>query len=143
MLLPFERRWFLTLASTIAPSGAHPKVSVGVPDVPLGAFLDDVFRRAPLQMRLGIRAATWVLTWMPLLWRLKLRPFGRLRPEDRVALLSGLAASDSYVARELPNLIKIVACMGWAGDPRVQASLGVTDVDPVPPAWARGEEAGS
>ena len=141
MLLAFERRWFLTLCDAVLPSGAHDRIAIGAADVPLDRFVDDVFARAPFQMRLGIRAATWVLTWLPLFWRLELRPFGRLSRADQVALLDGLAGSRLYVVREIPNLIKIVACMGWAGTPEVQRQLGVPAPDAGPPAWARDGEA--
>ncbi len=139
MLTSFERRWLLTICDAIIPSDAHDVVSSGAAAAPLGRFYDDVFSRSPVDMRAGIRAAVWVVTWLPLLWRLKLRPFGRLRRDDRVALLRSMAGSRFYLVREIPNLLKIITCMGWSAMPEVQAQLGMPNPDATPPGWARGE----
>lgn len=141
MLTSFERRWLLTICDTIIPSDSHDELTAGASAAPLGAFFDDVFARSPVDMRAGIRAATWVITWLPLFWRLKLRPFGRLRREDRVALLTSLAGSRFYLVREIPNLLKIIACMGWSSMPAVQAQLGMPNPDATPPDWVTREAA--
>jgi hypothetical protein len=133
-LMQFERRWFLTLADAMLPSGVRQGVP-GAADVPMSLFLDTFFRESPFETTLGVRAFTWILTLLPLMWRL--RTFGGLRPRDQIRFLDKLEGSRFYALREMPGLIKLVACLGWAAQPEVQRALGVSQPDTTPPAWGR------
>ena len=133
-LMHFERRWFLTLADAMLPSGVRQGLP-GAADVPMARFLDTFFREAALETALGVRAFTWILTLLPLAWRL--RTFGGLRPRDQLIFLDKIEASRFYALREMPGLIKLVACLGWAAQPKVQRALGLSKPDTTPPAWAR------
>ena len=49
-LLGFERRWLHAVFEAILPSGAHPTLTLGARDVPMDAFIDDLWAHAPLQL---------------------------------------------------------------------------------------------
>lgn len=134
-LAAFERRWLRALCEAMLPSGVRQDLP-GAADVPLERFFDEFFARAPFETAFGVRALTWVLTWMPLGWRL--RRFGRLSPRDQVRFLELLDGSSVYVLREMPGLIKLVAALAWCAQPEVQRALGVSRVDTSPPDWAVG-----
>ena len=136
-LFPFERRWFAIVFETILPAGASDKVPLGARDVPLLRFVDDLFASAPFRMLAGFRVALWVVFLAPL-WLLgRPRLFGALSPGDRIDLLHRLRRNRVYMIRELPTLLKTVACLGYCGLPSVQAAIGYDRIDPTPPAWAR------
>jgi len=132
-LFHFERRWLRSLCEAMLPGGVRPGLP-GAGDVPLERFFDEFTRSAPLDAAIGVRAFTWVLTLAPLVWRL--RTFGSLRPSDQVRMLHALEGSRFYVVREVPGLIKLVACLAWASQPEVQRALGVPQPDDRPPPWA-------
>jgi hypothetical protein len=134
-LLPFERRWAVGIAEAILPatdtSSGPPKPA----DLPMERFVDAFFRRTPVESALGVRAAVWAITLAPLVWRAKGKPFGRLSLQDQQECLEAFQASPIYFARELPTLLKIVTCMGWAGFPEVQRDLGMPTADERPAPW--------
>ncbi len=134
-LFAFEKRLLAIIADAMLPSGVPGGLQRGAASVPTEAFLSDFEKYAPGESMLGVRAATWIITLLPLLWRFKLRPFGALRPTDRYALLNRLEQSRFYLIRELPNLLKIVVCMAWCSDPRVQRDLHFLSPDSAPPQW--------
>jgi hypothetical protein len=136
----FERRWMLRIFEAVLPSGAHPNVARGAADVPLGAFIDDLLERAPIQSVLGLRAGVWLMMMAPWFVLRRPRTFLKLTAHERAALLDRLRRSDVYVIREIPTLFKIVACLGYCGLPSVQQDLGMVPLDATPPAWARPRE---
>ena len=117
------------------PSNIEGGLQRGAATVPTDAFVSELEKHVPGETLLGIRAATWIITLIPLLWRFKLRTFGALRSEDQYLLLNRLEQSRFYLVRELPNLLKIVVCMAWCSDPRVQADLRFLTPDTAPPSW--------
>jgi hypothetical protein len=133
-LLRFERRWLVRVFETILPSGAG--LSHGAADVPMGRFIDDFVRHAPLATLIGLRAALWLVMLAPLVLR-RGRTFLGLAEPDRVQLLERLRRSDRYVIRESAALLKLVACLGFCGLAAVQEPLGVYPTDDTPPVWAR------
>jgi hypothetical protein len=142
-LRTFEKRWMLSLfAAVLPPSSSTGRLPAGGDSPHLAHFIDEFWRRAPASGKLGLRAATWILALAPLLWRLKLRPFHRLVPKDRQAFLESAAASRLYLVRELPNLVKMVACLAYCALPGVPAAIGLPEVsrDESPPAWIAGHK---
>jgi hypothetical protein len=130
----FERRWLRAVQGAILPSGAHPKLDLGARDVPLDRFVDDLLLRAPPLALLGVRASLWVITLAPLA-RGRLRLFSGLAPYEQVALLEALARSRIHVLREVPVLLKTLACLGYCGVPEVQRRVGIAPVASTPPRW--------
>lgn len=125
----------LVVFDAMLPSGADERVPTGARDVPMDRFLAAVMRRAPLQFALGLRVALWLVLLCPLLVIGRPRTFLGLSAADRARVLERLAASRSYAVRELPNLLKMVACLGWGSHPDVRRQVGVSAPGDRPPAW--------
>lgn len=138
-LLAFEESWLLSIFEAILPSAAHPRVSLGASDVPMRAFVRELMTSAPAQTALGVRAATWVVTFAPLLILKRFRLFGSLSPALRASVLSRMAQADFYPIRELPMLLKMMACMGYAALPEVRDQIGIAATDRTLPTWAESE----
>jgi hypothetical protein len=132
-LLSFERRWLRAICEAMLPSGVRQDLP-GAADVPVERFFDEFTTTVPFDAAIGVRAFTWLLTFAPVFW--KLRTFGSLRPADQVRMLEAMEGSRFYVVREIPGLIKLVACLAWASQPPVQRALGVPRPDDRPPPWA-------
>jgi hypothetical protein len=139
-LARLERRWFAALFETILPDGVVEGLP-GAERLPLDRFLDDFAQAAPPRMMLGARLALWfVVLLAPLLVLRRPRTFLGLTLEDRLSVLRGLRASRFYTVRELPVLLKSVACLGYCGSPIVQRRIGIAVSDAEAPAWTRGPE---
>lgn len=134
----FERRWLAAIWETILPSGTRGGLALGASDVPLDRFLDELLACAPTRVGVGARVCVWLLTFAPLFVIGKPALFSSLEPEERLAVLEELRASDLYLVRELPTLFKMLGALGFAGMPEVQRELGLGVRDPEPPDWARG-----
>jgi hypothetical protein len=141
-LFAFERRWFHIAFDTILPSGATENLPIGAKDVPMNAFLDDLLVHSPGRITLGFRLAIWFLIWSPILFLRSFRRFTGLSESARVQWLRRLERSRFYVIRELPVVIKTVACLGYCGLPTVQEQIGIHPVDSRPPTWARERNVG-
>lgn len=120
--LACEDRWLRALLlATIPPSAATP----GLVAVNLATFQTRLDRAAPPLLRLGLRAATWILTWLPLLLPTFFRPFFGLSDDDRDRFLTLMAASDVFLLRQLAATVKVIACFALFADTDARAALGV------------------
>ena len=131
-----EKRWLLRILDAILPAGADPRLP-GARELPLRGLIDDLDAAAPWTMRFALRAATWIVTWLGPALTGRPRTFGMLDVAERGRVLDELSRSRVYLIRELPLLLKMVGCLGYAALPRVQRAVGLTSVDAEPPAWAR------
>lgn len=114
----FERRWLdALLAAMIPPSAARP----GLGDLDLAPFHAELGAAAPPLLRLGVRTATWVLTFAPPLLVGRLTLFGGLSPADRDRLLVRAYGSRSFLLRQLALTVKLAASFGYFRDPRARA----------------------
>lgn len=134
-LTGFERRWMQGLFDAVLPSGADERLPLGAADAPDGALVDDLFRSAPTQFLLGLRAAIWVAYLST--WVFRLQGFGRLSRRERALHLERLAGSRLYFLREIPMLLKMVACLAYGALPEVQARVGLPPAEEDAPGWAR------
>ncbi len=132
-MFSFERRWLLVVLDAILPAQADARLTLGARDVPMDRFLDDLLRRAPPLAVIGVRASLWV-AWLGPLLRGRLG-FGALAGEERVAWLETLARSPIHLIREVPVLLKTLACLGYCGVPEVQRQAGISPVAATPPRW--------
>lgn len=134
-LLPFERRWLLSLLDAVLPRRASPTLPKGASDFPLDGFVQDLTRTAPASFGLGLRVAIWFVTWSPafLLGRFTIAP--KLSLYERIALLDRLAAHEIYLVSEVPNILKLVAALGYCGFPEIQSALHVSPSDTQPADW--------
>ncbi|RME56996.1 MAG: hypothetical protein D6795_00265 [Deltaproteobacteria bacterium] len=134
----FERRWLLGIFETILPGETNDRLEIGARDLPMAAFLDDFLAHAPWRMRAGLRVALWVVQFSPLFLLGRLSPFTRLSLEEGERCLTRLGENRSYLLRELPLLLKMVACMGFCGHPEVQRRIGIPlSEGEEAPAWAK------
>ncbi|MBI5494025.1 MAG: hypothetical protein HY904_03300 [Deltaproteobacteria bacterium] len=114
-----ERRWRDALFNAALPAGhGHP----GWAGAETDAFWERFATAAPPLLALGLRTTVWLFTWLPLFT--DLRPFPSLATERRDAWLRAALASDQYLARQMVETLKLVACLGYFGDPAVRRALG-------------------
>ncbi|MFW5925170.1 MAG: hypothetical protein ACOCV4_03330 [Myxococcota bacterium] len=132
----FEERWMRLLFDAILPVDADPRLSSRAGDAPVGPLVDDLFRSAPGQFLLGLRAAIWVAYGSALVFRL--RTFRQLTREERAQHLERLEGSRLYFLREIPMLLKMVASLAYGALPQVQAAAGLPPAGEPAPEWARG-----
>lgn len=131
----FEKRWLLSLFAGLIPSGVNSTLPEGADQMPMHGMLDDLIAHAPLKFLLGLRAATWVLTWMAPFTIGRFASFSKLSPLEQMKSLEKLQASPVYVLRELPLLLKTIGCLGYCGLPQVKARLAIEPRDSSPPEW--------
>jgi hypothetical protein len=121
--------------------GAQRRLAVVLADVfaepqevtrAVAAFLDDYIRRVPFQAALGLRAAIWAITWLPLLFVGIPLTANRLSPGARARYLERWASSKVYFLREGFYLLKAIALMGWGAQPVVRERLGLGPMAAVP-----------
>lgn len=109
------------LAIVLSDVFAEPRdVSLAVAD-----FLDGYIRRVPFQAALGLRAAIWAITWLPVLFVGIPLPADMLPPSARQRYLERWAHSKVYLLREAFYLLKAIALMGWGAQTTVRERLGL------------------
>jgi hypothetical protein len=112
-----QRRLAVVLADML---GEGDDVARGV-----ARFLDVYLRTVPRQAALGLRAAIWAVTWLPLLFVGRFAAADTLQPETRRRYLARWTGSRVYLVRESFYLLKAIALMGWASIDAVRARIGV------------------
>ncbi|HEY6460297.1 MAG TPA: hypothetical protein VIY73_09100, partial [Polyangiaceae bacterium] len=114
--------------------GAQRRIAVVLADVlgePLdvalsvAAFLDRYLRRVPFQAALGLRAVTWAITWLPLVFVGIPLPASMLSRAARLRYVDRWASARLYFVREGFYLLKAIALMGWGEHPAVRERLGL------------------
>jgi hypothetical protein len=131
----YERRWTDVVARALFPpgalGGAVDAVQIGSE---LAADLDDNY---PWHGALVCRIALWFVWLSPLLVHRRLRTFGGLPPEERVALLEELLVSPRYLARMFALAVKTSICLVALGTLRALAHLDAHHLG-TPPALRLG-----
>ncbi len=109
------------LAVVLSDVFAEPRdVSLAVAD-----FLDSYLRRVPFQAAIGLRAAIWAITWLPVVFVGVPLPADRLSPSTREKYLERWAHSKLYLLREAFYLLKAISLMGWGAHPAVRERMGL------------------
>jgi len=117
----FEKRWRDILLGAMLPRGDDRP---GVRDLDLREFWILFERHAPPLVRIGLRAATWFLTFLPLFSRGCRRPFFRLDPDSRDRFLNAASSSRFYIVRQLVMTVKTFAAFAYFCDPEVRRRYG-------------------
>jgi hypothetical protein len=133
-LTSIERRWLCSIFATILPT-SEADLSPSATDLPMERFVADLNRSAPSDFNLGLRVALWVVMLSPPFMLGRLHTFAGLSADERLAVLRRLAASEIYLLREVPLLLKMIGCLGYCGAPEVQSRLGIPLSNPAVPAW--------
>lgn len=135
MLTRWETAFLVDVYRTLLPSGAHPRLTLGAADMPLVPFTERWLRSVPWEARLGFRIALRLLAIAPLLTFTGLKPLRALDDVARIAVLERLSRHRVYLLRELPVIVKTVACTGYCAHPAVRRAIGFDDHLEGPPDW--------
>ena len=68
----------------------------------------------------GARPKSTNSTATPLFWIGRLQRFDKLSADDRDRVVVAAAASNSFLARQMLNTLKIVACFAYFREPRIR-----------------------
>ncbi len=123
----FEVHVAVKMCEAIYPSGADPRLPLGAKDVGIDRFIPRLLAVIPLQAALVLRLAVWVVLFSPLLVGKGPRLFTGLSEKDQEEVMRRLSVHRIYYLRELSMLWKAYGGMGYGGDPRVQALLGMQE----------------
>lgn len=115
----FERRWAEVLFGALMPGSEAGLPGFG--SLSLEVFWERFGRVAPPLLRVGLRAAVWLLTWSPVLWCRTWRHFPRLSAVQQADFLAGMEQSRLYLARQLVMTLKTVASFAYFQDEGVRA----------------------
>lgn len=118
----FELRWLRLLLNATVPDLADRP---GLPGVDLTTFWPQLSDAAPPLLRLGLRATTWIFTWLPLVMPGMYRPFYALSEDQRDDFLCRMGNTSVFVLRQLAATLKIIASFALFRDPASRRALGV------------------
>ena len=120
--LGFESRWRDALfGAMIPPSGSRP----GLANIDQTRFWGTLDQSAPPLVALGLRAAVWILTFMPCFMFKYLKPFNRLSADKKDEFISCATRSNWYLVRQLVMTVKAFSAFAYFSDPGVRKHFGV------------------
>ncbi len=120
-LLPFERDWAQTIGRALVPAGVLDGATDGID---LGARYAEECAVSPWYAALVFRASLW-LTWLAPVWLTgRLRTFGGVDGETRVAILERLLKHRAYTVRMAALVLKLAVASLLFGDEATLARLG-------------------
>jgi len=112
-LFPFEERWAGTIGRALVPKGA---LGGSLDSIDIGARYAEECAISPWYAALAFRASLW-LTWLAPGWMLgRLRTFGGVDGETRVAVLERLLKHRAYFVRMAAMFLKLAICTLLLGD---------------------------
>jgi hypothetical protein len=139
-MFTFEQKWLRVIVMAMLPEGKSEALPYGPYDLDFQAFLIHLLGEVSLKVRFGLRISVWMIHFAPLVMVFGFRTFRALAPAAQQDVLYRLSHSPVFIVRELPNLIKLVVCLGYFGHPTIQKCMGFPEVDPLPPRWVQAEE---
>jgi hypothetical protein len=95
----------------------------GLAAVDTAEFWREYEARAPDLLRFGFRASVWALSLAPPLLLGRVRTFEGLSPAERDELLDKVSRSRSYLIRQLPLTVKLMACFAYLRDDDVRTRV--------------------
>lgn len=110
---------------TLLPSGAHPKLPLGLMETNFDGFYAGFKQEASPAMIFGFRAALFAAIWAAPLLIGKLPPITRLKRPIREKALEAMGASRFYLLRQLMLVLKAVTCFCYGADRRVRDALAM------------------
>ena len=127
-LFPFEEGWAATIGHALVPEDA---LGGALKDVDLGARYGHECAISPWYAALAFRASLW-LTWLAPLWMLgKLRSFGGVDRDARVAILERLLKHRIYFVRMAALFLKLAMCTLLLGDVPTLTQIGAYKLTPL------------
>ena len=132
-----EKKWLEKILETLIPPGVEEAYPLSALDTDAAKIFEEMVLYLPAGTAAGLRASIFFIELMgPMLGLGRMARFSGLGQDDREACLSGLSKSDVYFVRQMPFLLKSVACMGWGGDERVREALGLN----LPPRFVKRDQ---
>lgn len=122
-LTEIERRWARAALDSMFPCGGDPRLPIGISDLDVDGYLDDLGRCWPAMVFFVFRLALVVIGLAPLVLLRRLCTFHRLGSEDRLRVLEKLYASRIYFVRQLVTLVKATGGLLYGGSARVRAAI--------------------
>ena len=95
----------------------------GIGAMDVDGYVDDTFRKIPLEPVIGLRLAIWIVALAPIFVLRRLRTLRGIAPSDREVVLLALTTNRVYAIRQLVMALKAMAALLYAGDPKVRARL--------------------
>lgn len=140
-----ETEWLESiLAASLPPAPAEDQPGFG--EVDLGDFWEEYFRKVPLHFRLGLRMATWVVTFWPLVTFRAAGTFHGLDEEGRDEVLRSIEHSRFFVVRQVAFVLKTTIGFGYFRMPEMQrrfpTAYGQSDGGGVEESGERKAESG-
>jgi hypothetical protein len=127
-LFPFEERWVAAIAHALVPPGA---LGGRLDGIDIGARYAHECAISPWYAALAFRASLW-LTWLAPLWMLgRLRTFGGVDGDTRVAVLERLLKHRVYFVRMAALFLKLAICGLLLGDEPTLAQIGAYKLTPL------------
>lgn len=116
-----ERRWAVRLFAAILP--ARPPLPPFAA-LDLTSFWATLHHTAPPLLHLGGRLAVWFLTWAPVLYVGRFRSLAGLPLAEPETYIARVAASRSFLVRQLLVTLKTLACLAYFADAQVRTIAG-------------------
>jgi hypothetical protein len=111
----------------------------GVEGTDLNAFLADVKRDAPPNIRWGLVLSAWIYLLTPILTVWIPLPAFLLPAKLRDKHTDRFSTHRLYLIRSCSLMIKMMAGMCWGRDPEIRRALGCEELPPDPGTWRVGE----
>jgi hypothetical protein len=109
---------------TLLPSGADPRLPLGIDDVAFPSFYEEFQRTAPALPRRAFRLALLAATWIAPLLVGRAPPLGRLGIDERERALEAMASARFAILRQLFTLLKMIVALSYGADARVRSAVG-------------------
>jgi hypothetical protein len=120
-LTRFETGWAQATLETIFPGSDDGLVGVSQMDV--AGFFQDVLGSVPFRAAAGLRLTLWLVALAPLFMIGRFALFASLSAADRETVLGKLMSHRSYVVRQLVMALKAVGALLYAGAPAVRLRM--------------------
>ncbi len=122
-LLPIERRWMHGVLDAMFPRNASPELPLGVMDLDVDAFLDDMITSQTLIGAMGLRACFAFVACSPVLTMREPRTLGALAADGREEALGKLYKSRFYLVRQFVMLAKATGAMLYCTAPQSRSVM--------------------
>lgn len=119
-LLPIERRWMHAVLDAMFPRGASPELPMGVLDLDVDAFLDDMVASQTWMGAAGLRASFAFVACSPMVTMGTPRTLDKIAPERREVALGKLYKSRFYLVRQFVMLTKATGAMLYCAAPQAR-----------------------
>jgi hypothetical protein len=119
-LTRFETAWARAALETIFPGSDE---LVGVRDMDIAGFFQEVVAGVPLRAAVGLRLTLWIVALSPLFVIGRFALFPSLSEKDKETVLYKLMSHRFYALRQLVMALKAIGAMLYAGAPAVRARM--------------------